>query len=123
MSDTTTTERRLSESEAACDILMEEISSIKEQIGRAKARAQAYGEYSDSNWYQSANRALRHKQGEHQRLLRETAVIRRQARQAQADAETLTFERTFMRIAKLLLPEDLYQSIIQQTITATGRAL
>jgi phage shock protein A len=116
--------KQLTELEAQCDQVLQDIASIKEQLGRAKAKAQADRVYSDSDWYQSANRALRHKQIEHQRVLRAAADLRRQiaaARQPADDPRGRTFERQFMIEAKALLSETTYREVIARTQRATGK--
>ncbi|WP_429498643.1 hypothetical protein ACQUFY_04550 [Robbsia andropogonis] len=113
-------EKQILDHEAKCDTVLRDIASIKEQIGRAKARAQGDRIYADSDWYQSANRALRHKQIEHQRLLREGAAMRRKLKKSTTpSAEELTFERTFMREAKAILDGSLYSRIIERTIAVS----
>ncbi|WP_429497095.1 hypothetical protein ACQUFY_10955 [Robbsia andropogonis] len=112
-------EKQILDHEAKCDTVLCDIASIKEQIGRAKARAQGNRIYADIDWYQSANRALRHKQIEHQKLLREGAAMRRKLKKSKTpSAEELTFERTFMREAKAILAPGVYQRIIKRKTVA-----
>ncbi len=104
---------------------LEEIASIKEQIARAKARAAAEGDYSDANWYQRANRALRHKQIEHQSLLRSAAELRKRLKQEAQREQNPRFEQAFIAAAKGMLDEDTFQRIVQRAnaslATASGR--
>jgi hypothetical protein len=113
---------QLSQLQEQCDRVVSEIADIKEQIGRAKANAQATGDYSDSDWYHRANRALRHKQAEHQRLLRSAADARRLLRRLESEEKVSerTFERVFMAEAKALLSDTTYREIIVRTRRITG---
>lgn len=114
-----TLEDQMRESQAECDRLIEDIANIKEQIARASTAARQTGDYSDSDWFHAANRALRHKQAAHQKALRETAEIRRElkAMQRANDPSEKTFERRFMTEAKAVLSGELYDAIIARTQT------
>jgi hypothetical protein len=101
--------------EQQCVQVLEEISSTKEQLGRAKAKASSTGDYSDSKWFHAANTALRHKQIRHQTLLRDAGKLRREIRSARGpgdDPTGRTFERQFMVEAKALLPGATYAEIV-----------
>jgi hypothetical protein len=104
------------------DETIEAIAAIKEQIARAKSKVHETGDYSDADWFHSANRALRHKAQEHQLLLREMAKKReeeKQAKHALNRIQSLTLERSFMRSAKLMLDEGVYIKIMDEAIRHT----
>jgi hypothetical protein len=104
------------------DETIEAIAAIKEQIARAKSNAAQHGDYSDSDWFHSANRALRHKQAEHQLLLRETAKVRQKNKQEShvlSEKQRLTFERTFMQVAKQMLDDATYTMLLRATSATT----
>lgn len=115
--DLTTVETRLKESQEGSDRLLQEIAGIKDQLARAASNARQTGNYSDSDWFHAATRALRHKQAAHQKALRETAEIRRElkAMQRANDPGEKTFERRFMTEAKAVLSGELYDTIIART--------
>ena len=101
---------------------LEEIASIKEQIARAKARAAADGEYSDADWYQRANRALRHKQIEHQSLMQRTAELRKRLKQEAQQEQNQRFETAFIAAAKGMLDGDTFQRIVRRTNASLATA-
>lgn len=97
------------------DETLEAIAVIKEQIGRAKGEAASSGDYSDADWFHRTTRALRHKQAEHQVLLREMAKKRAEIKQAahkESLCQAMTFEREFMRAARQLLDEPTYTMLM-----------
>ena len=93
---------------------LEEIASIKEQIARAKALAMEHGKYADSDWYHSANRALRHKQMEHQVLLQSAAKLRKKMKADLNEDRRSRFETAFIAAARGILDGDTYQRIVQR---------
>ncbi len=93
--------------------LLTEIAAIKEQIGRAKSAVHLTGDYSDADWYHAANRALRHKQQNHQRLLRMLAEVRNQRKAANV-LQTATYERHFRSVAKEMLTCAVFQQICDE---------
>lgn len=104
------------------DEVIESIAEIKEQIARAKANTAKTGIYADENWFHSASRALRHKQADHQILLREMARVRAEIKKAanlENEARTKTFERDFMKAAKLHLDEATYLLIMRMAGAAS----
>lgn len=116
--DIPTLEAQVRDSQETCDRLLEDIANIKDQIDRASAKARQTGDYSDNDWFHSAKRALRHKQAEHQRTLREAAELRRclkALKQVSGDPAGRTFERQFMIEAKAVLSGELYGAIIART--------
>ena len=117
IADVTILETMLRESQDGCDRLLHEMAGIKDQIARAASNARQTGNYSDSDWYHAANRALRHKQAAHQKALRYTAELRRQLKVMQRanDPSEKTFERQFMIEAKAVLSGELYGEIIART--------
>jgi len=97
------------------DETIEAIAAIKEQISRAKSNAAQTGDYSDTDWFHRTNRALRHKQADHQLLLREMAKARATSKQAthkEREKQSLSFEREFMRAAKQLLDGPTYTMLM-----------
>ena len=106
------------------DETIEAIAAIKEQIGRAQSNAANTGDYSDADWYHRTNRALRHKQAEHQLLLRETAKVRlanKQAAHVESEKQSLRFEREFMRAAKQLLDDATYTMLLSEARRLNAR--
>ena len=107
-------ESTLSELETRQLSTLEEIASIKEQIARAKSLAMGDGKYADSDWYHAANRALRHKQIEHQQLLQSAAKLRKKMKVASREVEQSKFEPAFIAAAKGILDGDTYRRIVQR---------
>jgi hypothetical protein len=98
--------------------VLQDIASIKAQIERAKSRPRDGKGYSDSEWFQAANTALKYKQVEHQRLLQEIGKqqkIAKALRVAKEQQLQNTFERTFIRTARDLLDRDTYIRLLQET--------
>jgi hypothetical protein len=98
--------------------LLEDMAQIKEQIARAKGNAAERGDYSDADWFHSANRALKHKQIEHQKLMARQSALKRAAKDQrikESNRQSLVFERAFMDNAKLLLPTETYEALIEST--------
>lgn len=107
-------EATLTELETRQLTTLEEIASIKEQIARAKALAMGEGKYADADWYQSANRALRHKQIEHQALLQSAAKLRKKMKTASNEDRQSRFEPAFIAAARGILDGDTYERIVQR---------
>jgi hypothetical protein len=91
-------------------LVLQEIASIKEQLAHAKAAAAKTGFYSDNNWFQSATRALKHKQIQHQRLLHEISQEKR-AIKALAAVKQKNFYEIFVEVAKEVLDQETFLSI------------
>ena len=69
--------------------LLEDMAAIKEQIARAKAAAFSKKIYSDVDWFHAAQRALRHKQIEHQKLQGRLSDLKRKAKSGVIDEALL----------------------------------
>lgn len=92
------------------DALLDKIAHLKLQISEAKGRAATTGDYSDANWFNRANHALRMFQREHQQCLREIGDRNKKQRRE----PSITFERHFMRAARARLDPDLYESLLEE---------
>lgn len=108
-----TDEEKLASLEQQQLAALEDIASIKDQIGRAKALSQSEGKYSDSGWYHAANRALRYKQIQHQELLTQAARLRKQMKADAHEKRNVAFEREFIRAARVLLDESMYSTLVK----------
>jgi len=102
---------------------LNDIASIKEQIGRAKSLVHQTGDYSDADWYHSANRALRHKQQEHQKLLQLMGELKKQQKDANikaSDERAKIYERAFITVSKEILSQSVYESIVAEARRITS---
>lgn len=109
----------LQECEALLLQIARDMASIKDQISRAQYKGKSTGVYAPSKWFASANLALKNKQAEHQALLRHAADLRREIKRAQhvaCQALETPFTRMFLQVARANLSEELYNSLIQQTL-------
>lgn len=97
---------------AEAGLVFDEIASIKEQIARAKGAAAGSGDYSDSDWFQRTNRALRHKQSLHQRLLQEAGALRR----AQSEAERGGFDNRLIGLVKAAMPPEQFRQLVDKAM-------
>jgi hypothetical protein len=98
--------------------VLHDIASIKAQLDRANSRGRDSRKYSDPEWFQAANAALKYKQLEHQRLLHEISQQQRIAKALRVEKEQQlqkTFERAFIRVARELLDKDTYVRLLQET--------
>ena len=96
--------------------LLTEMARIKEQIARAKSLAASERNYSDTDWYHAANRALKHKQIEHQELLQKAATLRKEIRLS----DTRSFERAFMDAAYRRLDGEMYACLLSEARDAVS---
>jgi hypothetical protein len=87
-------------------LLLQDIASIKYQLETAKSDAMTEGDYADPAWFRKANYALRMK-GINQQAL--TAEMGRRRRLTQS-----TLETWFVRIAREILEEDLFDEIMDE---------
>jgi len=91
--------------------LQRDKDNIQSQIDNAKRQARAEGIYSDRDWLQRAESAARTKGRQIAQLQVELgAAVKAERRQVGE-----SFERTFMSVAKKLLPEPVYLEIMKQT--------
>lgn len=81
--------------ERAMEVL-EEMQSIKTQLGHAKAEAHETGCFSDRRWFQGAQHALRMKGVEHQKLEREIG----KRKKAERVAKNQEFNQAIVTVAK-----------------------
>lgn len=92
-----------------------EMARVREQIARAKAKVAETGDYSDSDWFHSANRALRHMGIEHQRLQHEMSA-RKKRKHEEGQAKHVDVGRAFMKAAKAMLPHETYMHLVRMAV-------
>lgn len=96
-----------------------DLLNIKNQIEEAKAKAAVEGIYAPADWMARAKHALRLKGLQHQYLLREIAKRKKNETRIANDKLSKEFERRFIAVAKNMLPEEVFLSLIE----ATNRAV
>jgi len=87
-------------------ILLEDMASIRYQLEAAKSNAAMDGEYADADWFRKATYALRMKGAQQQAI---SIEVGRRKRLAQSALETW-----FVRIAREILEEDLFEEIMDE---------
>lgn len=87
-------------------ILLEDMASIRYQLEKAKTNVALDGEYSDPEWFRKATYALRMKSAQIQAI---SVEMGRRKRMLQSSIETW-----FVRVARDLLEEDLFQEIMDE---------
>lgn len=102
------TESTIQELQNKADEVLLAIAVIKAKIASAKAKKIESGEYANPAWFARVNAALKFKQVEHQKLIRETARIKRE-KNIQNSYEV---HRVFVDIAKTRLSNDIFASIL-----------
>lgn len=98
--------------------VLQDLAAIKAQLDRARRRVHEGKGYSDSVWFHAANTALKYKQVQHQRLMREIGDQQKNAKAARVAREQQlqsTFERTFIRTARDLLDKETYVQLLRET--------
>ena len=113
----TTLKDEISQNTAAAFAVFEEINRIKTQLSHAKAKTAASGTYSDSEWFQAASCALRHKQIEHQRLLAHGGELKQRLKEynvASAAKSNSDADACFKMAAKNLLTGLQFVAICQE---------
>lgn len=96
-----------------------DLLNIKNQIEAAKAKAAVEGIYAPADWMVRAKYAMRLKGTQHQYLLREIAKRKKNESMIKNDKLSKEFERRFIAVAKNMLPEEVFLSLIE----ATNRAV
>ena len=112
-------EEKLAKNKECQFAVLADIASIKEQIDRAKATAAVAGRHADEDWYFRANRALRHRQIEHQQLLQSGSDLSRKIRQDAHIKQQECFERKFVDAARCLLDPQTFRDIVNVASSAT----
>jgi hypothetical protein len=104
--------RELSDKELASNIalLEKEMCSIDAQINAAKGRLHAVEIYADPIWFSKAKTSRKYKGFRHQQLLVELGRRTKERKHR----EQQTIENRFIRIAKIRLLPDLFQSILDE---------
>ncbi len=87
------------------DALLEKIAALKLQLDTAKGKAWTSGEYSDPDWFNRANYALRMTQREHQQVQRDIGEKNRRVG---------AVEQRFMDVARRRLDPDLFHSLMDE---------
>jgi hypothetical protein len=91
--------------------------NIKTQIDEAKRYAAAGEGHSDIDWLLSAEAAYRAKGRNIKRFQNElSAVLKTEKGTSNPQPDQLTFERTFMRAARSILPGKVYDEILHETM-------
>ena len=101
------------------DLLLEKIARLKMQIDGAKAHCAQTGDYSDADWYNRANYALRMVAKEHQQCIREIGERNKRTKLENA----ARFERLFVEIARRRLHRELFQEIFNEAQQERDEAL
>lgn len=94
---------------------------ITKQIENAQSEAKQSGNYADSNWFNRARHARRAAGRSIQRLQVELGEVKA-AQRAENGKRGEEFARRFMVNANLLLPQALYQQILNATMDEKGGA-
>lgn len=92
------------------DMLLEKIASLKSQIDTAKAKAATCGDYSDREWFNRINYALRMTGKEHQQVIREIGERNKLVRREQGSR----VEKKFIEVARRRLDGELFSSIMEE---------
>ena len=93
---------------------------IKLQLQEAKGYTAETGDYSDNDWFNRATFAAKSKGRKIQKLqaeLGEALKAEKLERMKSSDERSKVFERAFIYNASKLLPTDLYQMVLQKTIS------
>ena len=93
-----------------------ELAEIKAQIAGAKAHAAETGEYSDADWFNRANLALRFKGREHQSLLLECGRRKKEERRAY----NASVEREFINAARTKLDATTFRMLMDEALAHAG---
>jgi hypothetical protein len=97
--------------------LQEDIGGIRAQLQGAQAEQAATGVYADRVWYRRASDALRHKGRLHQSYQLLMTEIGKRVRALNIEVSAVKDagdEREFVRLARLLLPEETYAGICRE---------
>lgn len=86
--------------------LLEDMASIRYQLEEAKSKAATGGDYSDADWFRKASYALRMKGAQQQAV---SIEVGRRKRLVQS-----TLETWFVRVAREILDEDLFEEIMDE---------
>ena len=84
-----------------------QLITISGQIAEAQAEASANNNYSDPIWWRKVNEAAKFKGRSRQQLQRRLGEINSQIKEEKGKA----YERSFVAIAREILPEEQYQEI------------
>lgn len=84
---------------------------IEEQLATARTKKQTTGEFSDPVWFRKASSALKLCRFRIHLMQRR----RKQLKQQHSNGKTDLFAKQFMVIAKRLLKDDVYNSLIEAT--------
>ena len=93
-----------------CDKILHDMANIREQLDAARAKARDQGEYSNSEWFRRANKALRLRGRRHQALLRRASELRNAE---QYDSEE-TWDSRFVEVARRRLTSDAFAAIVEE---------
>jgi hypothetical protein len=107
--------------------LQSDKTDIDIQVKEAARYAASTGEYSDSDWFNRADVASKITGKKIRKLMDELSAALKEERKANAaanaiDPNRLSFERTFMRMAREILPRVLYEEIMSSTIEEEASA-
>jgi hypothetical protein len=108
-----------SEIRALLQKLQRDKDVIANQVTEAKRRAAADGVYSDIDWLNSAESAMRIKGRQIGKLQIELSNALKEEKAMACAIDKSTFEREFMRKAREILPRALYEQVIAETVDAT----
>lgn len=88
------------------------------QLGQAKGRAKAEGNYSDPDWYHRAKAALKHINRDRLRLVQHMKVLREEARLASPAWQSR--ERAILRELNARVPKDVFDECVRAVDEGMG---
>lgn len=101
---------------AECELLEEELCRdsirLECQLGIAKGKSQAGGEYADPTWYHKASAALKHIRRDRQRLAVHMKKLRIEARRA--DPHWQSRDQALIRALREELPGGRFEQIVEE---------
>ena len=92
------------------DELESKLIEIRNQLDRAKCKANADNEYSDSKWFCDAKYALKKTGQQHQQILREISGRNKVVRNVRENS----LNSVFIRVAKRNLPREIFMECISE---------
>ncbi|MDD1150387.1 hypothetical protein M5G25_19085 [Pseudomonas sp. TNT2022 ID357] len=99
-----------------CELLEEDLCRdsirLECQLGIAKGKSQADGEYADPAWYHKASAALKHIRRDRQRLAVHMKQLRIEARRA--DPHWQSRDQALIRALREELPEGRFEQIVEE---------
>lgn len=101
------------------DRLKRDKDEITKQLEDARSAAAVDGVFSDREWFTSAKHAERIKGRQIGEVQIALGVALKEQRATASEAQSVRFEREFMRQARAILPRVLYEEVLNETVAAT----